>query len=71
MKFTYTRYCSANSGSTGCVDNKLVAGKDVAVHRNHTDLRPKKLGKGKSEFTYIRFRGGEYRVADVCHVNEP
>ena len=48
----------------------MVAGKDVAVHRNHK-LHPIKKDIGKAEFTYIRFGGREYRVADVCKIDEP
>jgi hypothetical protein len=61
--YTATWYCSKNAGSIGSVDNRLKVG-DVAI----AGLHPKKLGKGKARFTYVKFRGKVYRVADRCDI---
>lgn len=60
-KYTATWYCSKNKGPIGSVDNELQIG-DVAIE----GLHPKKLGKGKARFTYVKFLGKVYRVADRC-----
>ena len=64
VKYTATWYCSKNAGLIGSVDNKLKID-DVAI----VGLHPKKLGKRKARFTYVKFMGQVYRVADKCDIS--
>jgi len=63
-KYTVTYYCSKDKGSIGNVDNILRMG-DVAI----AEFNPKKLGKGKAQFTYVVFLGRTFRVADEFDIS--
>jgi hypothetical protein len=69
MNFKVTFYCSNcpnHKSKVGSVDNILQKG-DVAIHPSH-GLYPIKKGKGRAEFTHIKYNGTEYRVADKCDI---
>lgn len=58
-KYTVTWYCSKTG--LGCINNRLKPG-DVAM----LEYRPQRIKKGRARFSYVRFQGKTYRVADYC-----